>query len=134
MKRSLESEDSFAYWVTERIRFSDQDAQSHVNNGALVAYVETGWTNFCQHLGVYPSQGVESFALQSIAVDFRHLVVWPGELRIGARIVAVNDNTFTVGVGVFQDHRCVATATSTLGWTRDGRLERIPEDVRKQLS
>ena len=134
MKQSLESENSFAYWVTERIRFSDQDAQSHVNNGALIAYIETGWTNFCHHLGVLPTQSVGSFALKNIAADFRQFVVWPGELRIGARIVAVNDNDLTIGVGVFKDHCCVATAISTLGWTRNGRLARIPEAVRKLLS
>lgn len=107
---------SYGTWITERVRFSDTDAMGHVNNVAIAAYVESGRVAYGMGLAAdrSGSGGLPGFILARLAIDYRAELHYPGEVRVGSRVVAVGRTSYTVGSGVFDRDRCVATAEGVL--------------------
>lgn len=104
---------TYAHWVAERVRFSDTDAMGHVNNVALAAYVESGRVTYGMGLSGEVDDGL-TVILRRLEIDYLGEVHFPAELRVGARTLAVGRTSFTVGNGVFDDGRCVATSRAVL--------------------
>jgi acyl-CoA thioester hydrolase len=101
MDWNLEDRQVFTHWHTEQIRYSDLDAQAHVNNVAFAVYVETGWTSLCHALDAAPGRRNPGFVLADTAITFLRQATWPGELRIGSRIVGIGADSFDIGTGLF---------------------------------
>ncbi|MDY7105818.1 MAG: thioesterase family protein [Actinomycetota bacterium] len=148
---------TFTHWVTDRIRFSDTDAQGHVNNVAIAAYVETGRLMFGHDIvrdlpsanGTVDSGNgdggrtaaadddptEESGAvLAHLSIDFRQELFFPGTIDIGNRVVRIGRSSYMVGTGVFCAERCIATATGVIVTMRAGRPSPIPPETRARLT
>jgi acyl-CoA thioester hydrolase len=134
MHWNLEHQDVFTHWHTEQIRYSDLDAQAHVNNVAFVVYVETGWTSLCHALDTVPGTRDPGFVLADTAITFRRLAAWPGELRIGSRVIRLGADCFHIGTGLFLRDECIGTGNTELAWMRDGRREPMPADIKGRLA
>jgi acyl-CoA thioester hydrolase len=134
MQWNLEHQDVFTHWHTEQIRYSDQDAQAHVNNVAFAVYVETGWTSLCHALGTVPGMQDPGFVLAETAITFRRQATWPGELRIGSRVTGLGADWFRIGTGLFLNDDCIGTGKTELAWMRDGGREPIPAEIRARLA
>ena len=106
---------SFRHWVTDTVRFSDQDAVGHVNNVAVAAYVETGRVTHGHELAeALGLDGEEGFVLARLAIDYRRESYFPGEVRVGTRVLRVGTTSYAIGHGVFKDGVCIATAECVL--------------------
>lgn len=124
--------DAYLHWVVDTVRFSDQDAVGHVNNVAFAAYVETGRVAFGHELRA-EGDPASSFILAQLLIDYRAQAHYPGEVRIGTRLLRVGRTSFTMGHGVFKDAECIATARCVLVHTRDGVPAPIEGAFRAQL-
>jgi len=123
---------SYSHWASDTVRFSDQDAVGHVNNVAFAAYVETGRVAFGH--GLHPGGDAgSSFILAQLVIDYRAQAHYPGEIRIGTRLVAVGRTSFTLGHGVFKDDACIATARCVLVHTRGGVPSAVEGPFRAEL-
>lgn len=121
----------FVHWITDRIRFSDTDQAGHVNNVAFAAYAETGRLDL-MHRHFKPHHGTgERFIAASVTVNFVRETHYPGEVRIGSRIVRIGQTSLTVGQGIFKDDICVATALGTVVFLDGGRPKPLTDTMRR---
>lgn len=107
------TEPTYTHWVTQQIRFSDTDAMGHVNNVALAAHIESGRVALGIELAGRVDDGL-TVILRRLEIDYLREVHFPGELRVGARVLSIGTTSFTIGVGVFRDEDCVATSRAVL--------------------
>ena len=123
---------AYAHWVTDTVRFSDQDAIGHVNNVAVAAYVESGRVAFGRFTRS-SGQPDKDFILARLVIDYRSEAHYPGEVRVGTRVVRIGRTSLTVGHGVFKDDVCIATAEGVLVHRRDGASAPIEGELRQRL-
>lgn len=124
----------YRHWVTDTIRFSDQDAAGHTNNVAIAAYCETGRVAYAYQVLLPDKQPGESFILARITIDYRRESRWPGSVRIGTAPVRVGSSSVTLGTGVFDDDRCIATAEAIVVFRHHGKPAPLPERIRARLA
>ena len=122
----------FEHWTTDTVRFSDLDAVGHINNVAIAAYVESGRVAFGHELRSAGDPGT-SFILARLAIDYRAQGHYPGQVRVGTRLVRLGRTSFAVGHGVFKDGVCLATAECVLVYVLDGVSTPITGELRAQL-
>ena len=110
----LTRRENFAFFYVERLRFSDTDLIGHVNNVAFAALMESGRVHFTRS-GVLRFMPPELLVvMRRIELEYRGELHWPGDVDVGARLLAIGRTSFTIGNGVFDGERCVATGVTTL--------------------
>lgn len=110
----LASVSAYAHWVDERVRFSDTDLVGHVNNVAIAAYVESGRVAFASGLMRTVHETGFVVTLRRVEVDYLAELHYPADLRVGSRLLALGRTSLTVGTGVFDGQRCIATSRGVL--------------------
>lgn len=123
----------YRHWVSDRIRFSDQDSTGHVNNVAFAAYVETGRVDFMRTEVMAHREPDEVLIVVRLAIDYREEARWPGTVDVGTRIVRVGNRSCTVGSGIFHGARALATAETVMVFARDGKAVPIDGAGRARL-
>ena len=71
-----------------------------------------------------------------LTIDFRAQMHFPGEVKVGTRLIRVGRSSARVGQGLFQNDVCTATAEEVLVRV-DPETQRptpIPEELRDRLS
>ena len=107
----LKQRDSYRVWTQDSIRYSDLDPNNHVNNGAINAYFEDGRVRFRNaHLGHLGADVLAGFVLVKYLIEYHSMLHFPGEVDIGTTIIRVGGSSYTLGQGVFDANRCIATA------------------------
>jgi acyl-CoA thioester hydrolase len=102
--------ETYRVWGREHVRYSDTDAQGHVNNVSYAAYLETGRTTLAQACGLpIGLHNGKHTVLARVEIDYRGEVHWPATLDLGSAVVKVGRSSVTVIQGVFAGNRCVAT-------------------------
>lgn len=111
-KPDLADISAYGAFVPVAIRYSDEDSMGHVNNVAYAAYFEAGRMGlFSRLLAGFPDQRF-NFVLASVAIDYLRELRFPGELKVGGRVIRVGEKSITTGYGAFLDGVCHATSTS----------------------
>ncbi|GIL39630.1 acyl-CoA thioesterase [Roseiterribacter gracilis] len=108
------SQDASAYkfWIDERVRFADIDAQGHINNNAYNVYIEGCRFDFFRSIGwIDPSSGKYG-VLVRIEVDYHAETMYGASIRVGLRVSKIGRTSFTLESAVFDGARCVATSTA----------------------
>lgn len=134
----LTDERSYRHWAREKIRFQDVDRYDHVNNVTFAAYAESGRLEFLADLtGDIDAAGDGTFwVIVRLTIDFLAQTHYPGEIRIGTRVLAAGRSSVTLGQGLFEGDRCVATAESVLVLIdpETGRSTPWPAALRERLA
>ncbi|MGH3442398.1 MAG: acyl-CoA thioesterase [Nitriliruptorales bacterium] len=121
-------------WVTERIRFSDTDAMGHVNNIAIAAYFESGRIAMGMEIAGSTPHGAHAFTLARLTIDYRAELHYPGEVRVGSRVLRVGRTSYTMGSALFTDgDRCTATSESVVVMLGPDGPHPIEGDLRQRL-
>ncbi|MEM8752275.1 MAG: thioesterase family protein [Pseudomonadota bacterium] len=129
--------DISAYRVFEPVtlRYSDQDAMGHVNNVAYAAFFEAGRMGLFTDLLAGMGDQRFNFVLASLTVDYLREMRFPGEVKVGGRLLRVGTKSITTGYGAFLDGVCHATSTSVNVYfdpeTRRSRA--FPDQIREGL-
>lgn len=103
----------YSIWTPVTIRYSDQDPMRHVNNVAVVAYLESGRTGLLREmLGPERLRG-NNMVLANVNVDYLHEITFPGTVDVGAKLVRVGGKSLTAHFAIFQDETCCVVSEST---------------------
>ncbi|MCB8883307.1 acyl-CoA thioesterase [Acidisoma cellulosilytica] len=128
--------ETYRVWAQERVRYSDTDAQGHVNNVAYFAYLETGRTTLAQTCGlpIGLHNGMHT-VLARVEIDYRAEVHWPATLDLGSAVVKLGRSSATIIQGIFHGDRCVAMGREVIVMveTATGLSTPIPDDLRQRL-
>ena len=73
--------DRFAYTHPITVRYADLDPQQHVNNAAVVTYLESARMGYYQACGLWDGRSFESFGMVVAALHVDYLKTHP--LRSG---------------------------------------------------
>lgn len=98
----------------DKLRYSDDDRQSHINNAVYTTFLETGRVEilFDDENPLKP-EGT-SFVIARLELDYLAEANWPGRVDIGTRIVAFGKSSFHIEQTVYQQARPVAAAKTVI--------------------
>ncbi len=131
----LTSRASFIHWTPVTIRFSDQDSLGHVNNVAVVAFVEACRTRLIHPFLLDDKYPNLNYVLVHVEIDYLAEFHYPGTVDIGGRLERIGSKSFTTRYGLFIANRCVATAGSVNCFFDLDKRQSVspPDDVRALL-
>ena len=89
------------------MRFNDVDMQGHVNNAVIPAYFESGRLAI-NRLGDCPVEAGKALVVAQVLIRYLVPIKWPALLRIGTRVSAVRERSFTLHQAIFLESRCMA--------------------------
>ena len=101
----------FSHWTTVTTRFSDQDSMGHINNVAYAAYFEAGRMALFSEILKGMGDQKFNFVLANVSIDYLLEMRFPGDLKVGGRLLRVGTKSITTGFGAFLNGTCHATAT-----------------------
>jgi|ERR1700733_7012374 acyl-CoA thioester hydrolase len=105
---------SYQDWTSVTLRFGDTDQLGHVNNAVYATLFESGRCDFCLGLFQTANESGRLFTLARVAIDFVQEMHFPGDARVGTRVLAVGKSSFTLGQAIFKDGVCHSVADSVL--------------------
>ena len=127
--------DDFGFISSEKLRYRDTDRQGHVNNAVFSTFLETGRVELLFTGGADLAGPDYGFVLAHLTLDFRKEAIWPGEVKIGTRIVTIGRSSLRFEQAVFQHGDCVATAETIVVLTdvNTRRSKPFSDDARAWL-
>jgi acyl-CoA thioester hydrolase len=107
----------------------------HVNNATYATFMESGRVSFLYAPERPLKPPGHDFVIVRLVIDFRAEAHYPGDVRIGTRLLALGSRSFTLGQGVFKDGACIATGESVLVLIDhdNRRAVPLPETLRERL-
>ena len=124
---------SYRHWSTVTIRFADEDRMGHVNNSAYGIWIEVARVSL---IAPYVSAVPDWFDTVLASVTFNYLkeTHFPGEVRVGAKLLRIGNSSFRSGYGVFRDNACLATAECVnVFFDTRSRTSTAPSDTVRSL-
>lgn len=126
----------YPHKVDIQARYADVDPQWHLNNVRLVELYQEGRISFNRAIS-------HEFALQHKpgrrmlvarqSIDYLLEVKWPGTITIGAGVTRVGGASFSLGLAMFQDGKCVGVSDAVHVYVLAQGPTRIPEGLREAL-
>lgn len=100
---------TYRHWSTVTIRYADEDRMGHVNNSAYGIWIEVARVSL---IAPFLSAVPDWFdtVLASVTINYLKETHFPGEVRVGAKLLRIGNSSFRSGYGVFRDNACLATA------------------------
>lgn len=126
--------DAYPFSFVIRATYGDLDANHHINNVALLRFVEETTVSlnmrvFGEDAIVRPSGGVQLLTA-AVSIDFVAQGFYPGDITAAAGIAHLGRTSFVYASALFQPGRCIAVANTTLVYARDGRGVSVADDAR----
>jgi acyl-CoA thioester hydrolase len=125
---------AYKFWVTEHIRFADLDLLGHVNNVAFVVYAESCRAAFMAQTGLWVPNARRQNVIVRIELDYRRELLYPGEVKVGLRVLKIGNKSFTLGQGLFSGEHCVATAQAVIARIDAGTRKAVPLNDEERAS
>lgn len=126
-------------YVTDvRVRYSDLDAQGHVNNARVLTLLEEARVDWlyadAQHHGA--DQLVRALVVADLSIQYKRPILFGPPARVSLGVSAVGGASFTVDYVVTSDGEVVATASTVLVAVElsDGRPRRLGDRERAYLA
>ena len=126
---------SYGFWTTDVVRWSDLDALGHVNNANFARYCESGRIDYLFRANEDVGHGPLRYLLARLTIDFLEEMHYPGEVRIGSRVMRLGRSSVTFGQGIFVEGQCTGTAEATVVLIdiETRKSAPIPEALRQRL-
>ena len=102
---------AYPYFRRVIARFSDMDAEGHLNNVALASFYEDGRVSFLREL-----TGVDRsfrFVIASIRISYLAEAHYPGDYDVGLGATRFGNTSFDIGCGLFLGEQCVGICDTT---------------------
>ena len=127
--------DGFLTFEAVSLRYSDEDSMGHINNVAYAAYFEAGRMALFSELLAGLGDQKFNFVLANVSIDYLKEMRFPGQLKVGGRLLRVGTKSITTGYGAFLNGVCHATATCVnVYFDPETRLSRpFPDEFRNSL-
>lgn len=99
----------FPFITRDKLRYGDTDRQGHVNNAVFATFFETSRVDALMRGDVDLMGENGAFVLARLVIDYRQELLWPGEVEIGAKVLAVGRSSLRLDHAVFCEGQCVAS-------------------------
>ncbi len=96
-------------WSVITIRCRDEDQLGHVNNSVYSEWFEVARVTLTRKISA-PGPDWLVTALARMTINFLGETTWPGEVRVGGRLLSIGNRSFRSAYAVFQGDRCLAIA------------------------
>jgi acyl-CoA thioester hydrolase len=117
-------------------RFADVDPQWHLNNVRLVELYQEARTSF--HLALWGRSNLDARSQRLLvarqSIDYLGEVEWPGSVSIGAGVAHTGNKSYTIGMAMFQDGKCVGVSDAVLVYATEQGSASLPERMREVLA
>lgn len=135
-KPNLTDISGFETFETVTLRYSDEDSMGHINNVAYAAYFEAGRMGLFSELLRGLGDQKFNFVLASVTIDYLKEMHFPGDLKVGGRLIRVGEKSITTGYGAFLNGVCHATSTCVNVYfdPRTRKSRPFPADFRAELA
>jgi acyl-CoA thioester hydrolase len=117
-------------------RYADVDPLWHINNVAIAQYYEEARvTAGAQMFGDVriPTPAGERVLIAHQSIDYLHEAGYPGSLEVGIGVLKLGNSSYTFGMGMFQDGRCVSVSNAVMVFADASGPARLPDLFRGRL-
>ena len=85
----------FQHYFPMEVRFADIDSQSHVNNVAIMVYVESARTRYYQESGTWDGKDMSDLGVvvASIQCDYLEPILYGQEIRVGMKVARIGNKS-----------------------------------------
>lgn len=117
------------------VRWSDMDANGHVNNARVATLIEDARLRWRAHVRRLSGLGdfVEGILIASLHVDFRHPIQYGPDLEVGVSVAAVGRSSYTLAYRGCQSGVDVFEAVTVQVFTQDEAVAALRTGDREQL-
>lgn len=121
-------------WSVITIRCRDEDQLGHVNNSVYSEWFEVARVTLTRKISASGPDWLVT-ALARMTINFLGETTWPGDVRVGGRLLSIGNSSFRSVYAVFRDERCLATAdcVSVYFDPRKRRAVAPPLEVRQAM-
>ncbi len=117
-------------------RYADVDPLWHINNIAIAQYYEEARVAVgARMLGAVriPTPAGERVLIAHQSIDYVQEAGYPGTLEVGVGVLRIGTTSWTYGMGMFQQARCVSVSSAVMVLADDNGPVRLPEIYRGRL-
>jgi acyl-CoA thioester hydrolase len=104
---------AYPYFRRVIARFSDMDAERHLNNVALAAFYEDGRVSFLHGLSGDERGKTFRFVIAHISISYLAEAHYPGDYDVGLGVTNFGNTSFGIGAGLFLGDTCVGICDTT---------------------
>ena len=131
---------NFTYYHPIQVRYADLDTLLHVNNVAIIEYVETARTGYNRATGIWDGtmSGGFGMVVASVHIDYLVSIQFDDQVRVGVRTAHIGGKSLrfqfqvesTDGETVFARGEAVMVAYNHA----ENKSRRVPKDWREKLA
>jgi acyl-CoA thioester hydrolase len=129
----------FPIVIDDVVRWGDLDALGHVNNTVFFRYFESARVAYLDRVQFWPKSSQEGTGpiLASTQCRFRRPLRYPDRLKLGARVVSLEEDRFTMEYAVWSESQATIAARGEAVIVAfdygQGRKVPLPEVTRQAL-
>jgi acyl-CoA thioester hydrolase len=124
---------AYPYFRRVIARFSDMDAERHLNNVALASFYEDGRVSFLHDLAGEERGKSFRFVIANISISYLAEAHYPGDYDVGLGVTRFGNTSFDVGCGLFIGDACVGVCDTTQVVIGANGPIAIPQTLREAL-
>jgi acyl-CoA thioester hydrolase len=105
--------EAFPVVIDDVVRWGDLDALGHVNNTVFFRYFESARIAYFERIRFWPESGAKGVGpiLGSTQCRFRRPLRYPDRLKIGARVVSLEEDRFTMEYEIWSESLATTAAS-----------------------
>jgi acyl-CoA thioester hydrolase len=124
---------AYPYFRRVIARFSDMDAERHLNNVALAAFYEDGRVSFLHELAGEERGKSFRFVIARISISYLAEAHYPGDYDVGLGVTRFGNTSFDLGAALFIGDQCVGVCDTTQVVIGDKGPSALPGALRSAL-
>lgn len=113
MREPAPSLDSLPFRTQHELRYSDTDAQGHINNGVSSTLMESCRVALLRGGGL-KTRFNNTFVIARSEIDFFTEMFWPGQVTAAVGVETIGTSSITVRQGIFRDGVCVTAGRAVV--------------------
>lgn len=124
--------ENYPLQTIEKLRYSDQDPQGHINNALYLSLIEAGRVDIIFDKSFFPEYKELIFMIAHISIDYLSEINWPGSVIIGTKVVQIGSSSFITEQAIFTGNVCAAVAKTVIVVTdKKSRKKKLLSDETK---
>lgn len=124
---------TFPAHFTLQTRFDDLDIQGHVNNAAVVVFLQEGRVDFNRQAGLSAKAAGLRMMAAGVTVEYTGEMHFPEPVEIHTGVLSIGRTSFTLGQMIRQAGRSTAYAQVTMVLAGEAGPSAIPAEIRDRL-
>ena len=110
----LSIQENYQHIRHDILRFADLDRNGHLNNVKFFEFCQESRVSLFRAVGAHDGIDGRAWMIVGLSINFLAQVHWPGDIETGTVVLSLGNTSLKLGQGIFNAHRCVATAEMTM--------------------